>query len=75
MFKMKLNNDIFYERRDLHIFVEEDPVEGGFNKECLSGCKEGDKNHANHGEGQFEPIGLNEFEESAIERHLETKSQ
>ena len=46
---MKLDNDILNEGRN-PLLLEEDTVEGRFNKECLGGGQEGDKDHTDHGE-------------------------
>jgi hypothetical protein len=67
--EMKLYDHIPNERRN-SLLLEKDTVEGRFNEECLAGCQQGIKDHADHREAQLLPIGYNQPKKSAIERHL-----
>ena len=57
------------EEKHPRVLLEEDIIQGRLHKEGLGRCHEGNRSHEGHGNSQLRPIGLDQFKESAIERH------
>src|SRR4030043_1515795 len=66
----KLDDNIFYDGRN-SLFLEENPIQSGFNEEGLARRQKGNEDHTGHGQDQFYPVRFDKLKKAAVKNHID----